>query len=529
MTAATKSVIYARYSTDRQDARSIDDQLRRCRAYAAEQSHLVVKEYKDAAQSGASLDRADMQRMLNAARTRGGAPFQCVLVDDLARLSRDLGDTFNIVFGELLAAKVHVIDCSTKLASNAPNARLMYGAMALVNDTFLQIVKTETHRGLEGRALAGFHTGGRCYGYTTRLEESPPDPEHPRAVAEVNPVEARIIVRIFTEYVAGRSLGAIAHSLNAEGISAPYDTHGYTKPAGHGWARNQIHSMLRNERYIGKIVWNQREFFRDPLTKKRRSRKRPEKEWVVRIDESLRIISDELWATAQARHGSRTAGGKRGRPRDTARTPHLLSGLLKCGACGSSMSIVGSNKGKYGNFGCSAQHSKGSCICGNRSTVAEKLTNETVLAALVEYAESGAFEQWIQKAIDAEERASRGGEKPAELAVAETEVRTEQANVEKVGRALIATPESEFLAKQLRSAEERLRRARQKLEAAAKSHAPTPRAKIDVAQIVAAFRDVAALRAVPQFVAARDAPQIVEPPERSCLVGGTPGGHVRSP
>jgi len=39
----------------------------------------------------------------------------------------------------------------------------------------------------------------------------------------------------------------------------------------------------------------------------------------------------------------------------------------------------------------------------------------------------------------------------------------------------------------------------------------------------------AMLRAVPQFVAARDAPQIVEPPERSCLVGGTPGGHVRSP
>jgi len=50
--------------------------------------------------------------------------------------------------------------------------------------------------------------------------------------------------------------------------------------------------------------------------------------------------------------------------------------------------------------------------------------------------------------------------------------------------------------------------------------------------IVAGFDSDAAgesLRAVPQFVAARDAPQIVEPPERSCLVGGTPGGHVRSP
>lgn len=28
--------IYARYSTDRQDARSIDDQFRRCRRYAEE-------------------------------------------------------------------------------------------------------------------------------------------------------------------------------------------------------------------------------------------------------------------------------------------------------------------------------------------------------------------------------------------------------------------------------------------------------------------------------------------------------------
>src|SRR5262249_14781916 len=41
---------------------------------------------------------------------------------------------------------------------------------------FLQLVKTETHRGLEGRALGGFWTGGRVYGYALRKEENPPDP-----------------------------------------------------------------------------------------------------------------------------------------------------------------------------------------------------------------------------------------------------------------------------------------------------------------------------------------------------------------
>src|SRR5882762_6456629 len=155
--------IYARYSTDKQDARSIEDQVRRCRAQAEARSLRIVSEYKDAAQSGATMLRAGMQRMLAAARTKP-LPFDAVLVDDLSRLSRDLGQAWQIIFGDLLSVGVRVIDCNTGMASDGAGARLTFGAMALVNDTFLQLVRTETHRGLEGRALAGFHTGGRCFG-----------------------------------------------------------------------------------------------------------------------------------------------------------------------------------------------------------------------------------------------------------------------------------------------------------------------------------------------------------------------------
>src|SRR5262245_2509331 len=124
--------LYARYSSDRQDARSIDDQLRRCRAYAAAHGFEVVQEHSDAAVTGAHIERAGMQRLLAATRGRGGGPFRAVLVDDLSRLSRDLGDTWQLVFHDLAAADVKVIDCTTGLASDGAGARLTFGALALV-------------------------------------------------------------------------------------------------------------------------------------------------------------------------------------------------------------------------------------------------------------------------------------------------------------------------------------------------------------------------------------------------------------
>ncbi len=96
-------------------------------------------------------------------------------MDDLSRLSRDLGNTWRIVFRDLATAHVRVIDVSTGMASDSAGARIQFGALALVNDTMLQIVRSETLRGLEGRALAGFWAGGRVYGYRTVREENPPD------------------------------------------------------------------------------------------------------------------------------------------------------------------------------------------------------------------------------------------------------------------------------------------------------------------------------------------------------------------
>jgi site-specific DNA recombinase len=195
----------------------------------------------------------------------------------------------------------------------------------LIADAYLETLRKQTHRGLESRALEGFSAGGRCFGYRTHEEPDPTDAEHPRRVLHVNESEARIVRRIFAEYVGGSSLASIADALNKEAIGAPDD--GHTKKNARGWSRSLLHSMLRNERYVGRVVWNKREWFKDPITRKRRYRERPESEWIVHEDPKLAVIDRATWDAAQARHRVQTAKQAR-KTQDGRRNEHLLTGLL---------------------------------------------------------------------------------------------------------------------------------------------------------------------------------------------------------
>ena len=160
---------------------------------------------------------------------------------------------------------VRVVDCSTNIASDAEGARLLFGVKALVNDEFLQNVRRQTWRGLEGRAIAGFHTGGKTCGYTTVAEPNPSDPEHPRRLPVIDETEAALVLRVFEMYAAGATFKRIAATLNEEGIPAPHDGGPKGKRGNKtcpGWGHTTIRGMLGNERYIGRWTWNQRKWVR---------------------------------------------------------------------------------------------------------------------------------------------------------------------------------------------------------------------------------------------------------------------------
>src|SRR5215470_428011 len=102
---------YGRYSSDNQRDTSIDDQRRVVLRWAQAQVHQVVSDFSDAATSGASLDLLQgLQNALKAAFARP-APFDALAVDQLSRLSRDVGDT-DVIVKRLRFVGVRVIAVS---------------------------------------------------------------------------------------------------------------------------------------------------------------------------------------------------------------------------------------------------------------------------------------------------------------------------------------------------------------------------------------------------------------------------------
>ncbi len=302
------------------------------------------------------------------------------IIDDLSRLSRDLGNTWQLVFGDLAGLGVRVIDATSGQASDAMGARVTFGALALVNDTFLQLIKTETHRGLEGRALAGFFTGGRIYGYPSRAEENPSDPAHPRRVLTVRDDQAAVVREIFERFVRGEARSAIARSLNERGVVAPV--------AEKGWGRGAINSILRNERYKGLVRWNAHEAGRLPGARGWKRKRRPDSEHVVRSVPALAIVAVDVWEAAARRLQEELSTGF-GRPVGSGAHVYLVSGLLRCAHCGAPMSVV--SRKRYGGrdvsrFGCRKHRAVGKPACPVGRTVATDRATSAVLGALARLA-----------------------------------------------------------------------------------------------------------------------------------------------
>jgi DNA invertase Pin-like site-specific DNA recombinase len=89
-----KAVIYARFSTDLQNERSIEDQITLCRGYASREGINIIEVFEDRARSGGSImGRNGLLRLLDQARDQS---FDVVIVEALDRLSRDMEDLAGI-------------------------------------------------------------------------------------------------------------------------------------------------------------------------------------------------------------------------------------------------------------------------------------------------------------------------------------------------------------------------------------------------------------------------------------------------
>jgi site-specific DNA recombinase len=377
-----RAVIYARFSTELQTASSLDDQVRLCRELIERDGHDLINVYKDRAMSGASLMRPGIQSVLLDAR-RG--TFDLLYAEALDRVSRDQEDVAG-VFKRLLFADVKIITLAEGEISE-----LHVGLKGTMNALFLKDLADKTRRGLRGRIEAGRSGGGNAFGYD--VVRTGCDGTVEAGERRINLAEAKVVHRIFCQYSRGVSPRQIAKALNREGIAGP---------SGATWGPSTINGnrergtgILNNELYIGKLVWNRLRYIKDPTTGKRRSRLNSEKEWIIKDVQGLRIIPQELWEAPKQRQGEMTRNtrpdAKRNEFWQLQRPRYLLSGLMKCGACGASYTKYGLHR-----FGCSAARDRATCT--NNLTIHGEEIEATILAGLKErLMEPALFEEFARE------------------------------------------------------------------------------------------------------------------------------------
>ena len=157
----------------------------------------------------------------------------------------------------------------------------------MINEIYRDDAGENTRRGMIGQFQRGFHAGGMCFGYTTVAE-----PGGRRLV--VVPQDAKSVVWIFERAgIDRRSDGWIAEELNARGIRSK---------RGGRWKNTAVRELLRQPLLTGRVIFNRYTWIKDPDSGRRRYRQRPESEWLIRQDETVRIVSDDLWQAVARRN-----------------------------------------------------------------------------------------------------------------------------------------------------------------------------------------------------------------------------------
>ena len=400
-----RAAIYARFSSDLQDARSIGDQVMLCCEYAQRQGYAVARVYQDAAASGASRHgRPGLARMLAEAEAKA---FDVLLAESMSRIGRDPEDR--------AAVRKHLkfFGITIEVPAEGVVSPLLDGVRALIDSEQLEDLKRHTRRGMSARVREGLSAGGLTYGYAAGPRKGT------RIIVEA---EKLIVLRIFTEYVDGRSPRDIAKRLNEDNIRPPHGREWVALTIGGNRLRGS--GILMNPLYDGRLVWNRVSMRKDPRTGKRVSRANPESEWITRAVPDLRIVPTELFARAQAIK----AAFAKGRPEAARRPRHLFAGLLRCGCCGSAMAL--NNPAHVGRrIYCGRRKEGGRCDNGKTYKLAP--IEARVLAALkVQLAQPEAIERYLKTYRQARRQLLK--ESAAERAALERKLRQAMHRIKRV-------------------------------------------------------------------------------------------------
>ena len=311
-----RCAIYTRKSTNENldsDFNSLDAQREACEHFIQAQAHenwkALPEHYDDGAYSGATMERPAVQRLL---RDIEAGRIDVVVVYRLDRISRNLLD---------FTQTQHFLDqhnCSFVSVSEQFNTKTPMGRFAMhVVSSFSQMEREVIAERIRDKVAASKRRGKWLGGVPPLGYDI--DRENKRLL--VNPDEAVMVRYIFRRFLVLRSAVGILKELKEKGWRMKsWTTVKGRKHQGQPWNKNQIYRLLNNPLYIGLV--------------KHKDQTYP--------GEHEAIVEKKLWDEVQAILGE---DGKMRGNHGRTKTPALLSGLIRCGHCGTAMGITFSQKG----------------------------------------------------------------------------------------------------------------------------------------------------------------------------------------
>ena len=456
--------IYARYSTEYQD--STDQQIRACREYAEEQGWIVVEDciFCDEAKSGQTVAGRDALDRLMAFAQQDDPPFEGILSADTSRFGRNMTETLHM--SEVLEyQEIFLYFVENDLDSRDRNFRRLFIDSSHRDEEFVRQIAKKVHAAQRERALAGHLPSGRVYGYdnvpipdpTRRGKYGRPAVKYVELV--INPVQAAIVRQIFEMYSRGLGCRVIAATLNEQVASLPLQS--TNTPVRRVWNTDLVRRILANEKYHGVNVWCKTRIVRNPTTKRKEQKRRPESDWERVEVPKWQIVSDELWEAVRAEHSRRLPRwrmeGSLNRTRSSRN--YLFSDLMDCSICDGKINVV-SGKGEDARYGC-REHKKGNCK--NRFTVPKRVLEERLLGALARNLQSATpkaelvreFHEQASKAW--EERAREAAKATAGVSQLRQRHRELECQARNLGHSIAAGGESRTLREMLQSVESELK------------------------------------------------------------------------
>ena len=316
------AVLYARFSSDKQQETSITVQLAECRKFCKAHNINIVGTYVDEARTGTNGEREQFQQMLQDAQL---GKFNLVIVHRMDRYARnvELGLSVKRQFEQYGVKLISTVEYFDDTPEGEFFSLMSLGMAAL----YSKRLSRESFNGQIANAKLGVaHAGAPLYGY-----------EVVKKRYRIVPQEAEAIKTMFDMVASGHTYRETVDYLNAQG---------YRRRDGR-LLSYFITDRLKNRQYTGEYIFN--------LTKHvktengRRSQRKSENE-VIRIPNGMpAIIDTETFEKVQKLMSARKT--LKGRNKFGK---YLLTGLITCGVCGGAVCGTQSSiRGKpYCNYRC---------------------------------------------------------------------------------------------------------------------------------------------------------------------------------